>query len=243
MVTNMNVAIVFAGGTGIRMKTTGKPKQFIELYGKPIIIYTLEVFERHPEIDHIIIPCIAGWETYLEGLLEKFRITKVMNVITGGANTQESKMSALESLKEICTDKDIVLLHDAVRPLVTEKMITDNIMSVKKYGSAITAVPFTETGIVSENKKTTAKTIVRNTLYIAKAPQSFYFKDVFEAHQKGEALPYTITIDTCSLMTELDKTLHLVPCETTNIKITTPEDYYIFKALVDLRESRDVFGF
>ena len=226
----------------MRMHTTGKPKQFLEVHGKPIIIYTLEIFDRHPEIDDIIIPCVAGWESYLEDLIEKFRIKKVRKVLTGGKDTQESKMNALRYLKTYAADDDIVLLHDAVRPLVTAKLISDNIAAVRRFGSAITVVPFTETGIVSENGAETSKTIIRNTMYIAKAPQSFYFRDVWDAHSAGESMPYTITIDTCSLMTELGKTLHMVPCETTNIKITTPEDYYIFKALVDLRESNDVFG-
>lgn len=238
----MNIGLVFAGGSGQRMKNSAKPKQFLELYGKPIIIYTLEVFEKHPEIDMVVVPCIAGWEDYLQNLLDKFGIKKVKKILTGGKDTQESKMIALNYLKEICKEDDIVMLHDAVRPLITEKMITDNLESVRKYGNGIAAVPFTETGIISEDKEFTEKTIVRNTLYIAKAPQSFYFKDVYEAHKKGEEMPYTITIDSCSLMTELGKKLHLVPCETTNIKITTPEDYYIFKALIDLRESQDILG-
>ena len=224
------------------MKKHGKPKQFLELYGKPIIIYTLEVFDRHPDIDDIVIPCVEGWESYLEDLLDKFRIKKVSKIVTGGRNTQESKMHALEYMKSYCQDDDIVLLHDAVRPLITEQLISENIASVRKYGSAITAVPFTETGIVSEDMENTNKSIIRNTLFIAKAPQSFYFKDVYNAHKLGEDMPYTVTIDTCSLMTELGQTLHLVPCTTTNIKITTPEDYYVFKALVDLRENSDVFG-
>ena len=230
----MNHALIFAGGTGVRMHTTGKPKQFLELYGKPIIIYTLEVFDQHPEIDDIVIPCVAGWETYLENLIEKYHIKKVRKVLTGGKDTQESKMNAMQYLKTYAKEDDIVLLHDAVRPLVTP---------VKEYGSAVTVVPFTETGIISDDGVNTSKSIIRNTMYIAKAPQSFYFKDVWDAHLAGEEMSYTITIDTCSLMTELGKKLHMVPCETTNIKITTPEDYFIFKALIDLRESNDIFGF
>lgn len=238
----MNIALVFAGGTGQRMKNSAKPKQFLELYGKPIIIYTLEVFENNANIDKIVIPCVAGWEEYLAKLVDEFKITKVDKILTGGKDTQESKMKALNYLKEICKDDDIIMLHDAVRPLITEKMINDNLQSVKEFGNGIAAVPFTETGIISEDKEYTEKTIIRNTLYIAKAPQSFYFKDVYAAHLAGESMPYTITIDTCSLMTELGKRLHLVPCDTTNIKVTTPEDYYIFKALIDLRESQEIFG-
>ena len=238
----MNVALVFAGGSGQRMKNSAKPKQFLELYGKPIIIYTLEVFERHPEIDVVVIPCIAGWENYLQRLLDKFGIKTVKKILTGGKDTQESKMIALRYLQTICKEDDIVLLHDAVRPLVTEKLITDNLAAVREYGNGITCVPFTETAIVSDDGKQIDRTIIRNTMYVAKAPQSFYFKDVLYAHEKGENMPYTITIDTCSLMTELGVKLHMVPCETTNIKITTPEDFFLFKALVDLRENQEIFG-
>jgi len=238
----MNIAIVFAGGSGQRMKSSAKPKQFLELYGKPIIVFTLEAFEHHPDIDMVIVPCIAGWEGYLQNLLDKFHLTKVKGIVTGGKDTQESKMNALRYLEPLCKGDDIVILHDAVRPLINEKMITDNINSVKQHGSAICAVPFTETGIISDDGVSTGETIVRNTLYIAKAPQGFYFKDVLEAHTIGETMSYALTIDTCSLMTELGKTLHLVPCETTNIKITTTEDFFIFKALVDLQESQDIFG-
>ena len=238
----MNIGIIFAGGTGQRMKNTAKPKQFLELYGKPIIIYTLEIFEQHPDIDYLVIPCVVGWESYLQDLLLKFNIKKVKKIISGGKDTQESKLNALNYLKDCCAENDIVILHDAVRPLITEKSISDNIDCVKKNGSAITVVPFTETAIVSDDKATISKSIVRNTLYIAKAPQGFYFKDVYEAHQKGAHMSSEITIDTCSLMTELGKTLHFVIGESTNIKITTPEDFFVFRALVDMRESADIWG-
>lgn len=238
----MNIALIFAGGTGKRMNNTGLPKQFIELYGKPIIIYTLEVFQKHRDIDAIVIPCVAGWEKYLGELVEKYQITKVTKILTGGQDTQASKMVALEYLKETCQPDDIILLHDAVRPIISAELITANIESVKQYGNAITAATFEETCIVSENRTDTERTIPRNTLFIAKAPQSFYFKDVYAAHKRGTTMPYTITIDTCSLMTELGKKLHLVPCGNDNIKITTPDDYFIFKALIDLRETKNIFG-
>ena len=238
----MNIALIFAGGTGQRMKNTAKPKQFLELYGKPIIIYTLEVFQNHPEIDKIVIPCVHGWENYLRNLIDKYHITKVESVITGGKDTQESKLKALQYLKFSTKDDDIILLHDAVRPIITEKIISENIESVKKYGNAITAAPFIETCIVSRNKEVIDQSIPRNTLFIAKAPQSFYFRDVLAAHTKGSTMPYTITIDTCSLMTKLGQKLHIVRCDNDNIKITTPDDYFLFKALIDLRESKNIFG-
>ena len=238
----MNVALIFAGGTGQRMKNTGCPKQFLELYGKPIIIYTLEIFQKHPDIDKIVVPCVHGWEDCLKDLIKQYNITKVDKILTGGENTQRSKMIALKYLKGICQDDDIVLLHDAVRPIISSDIITENIESVKKYGSAITAAPFIETCIVSNDKKKIKESIPRNTLFIAKAPQSFYFKTVYDAHKLGENMPYTITIDTCTLMTQLGIDLHIVPCSNDNIKITTPDDYFIFKALENLKESKNIFG-
>ena len=133
----MNIALIFAGGTGTRMHNTGLPKQFIELYGKPIIIYTLEIFQKHKDIDAIVIPCVSGWEDYLGELVEKYHITKVTKILTGGKDTQESKMIALDYLKDRCQPDDIILLHDAVRPIISADLISANIASVKAYGNAI----------------------------------------------------------------------------------------------------------
>lgn len=239
----MNVAIVFAGGTGQRMKNTACPKQFLPLYGKPIIIYTLEIFQNHPDIDQIIVPCVEGWESRLWDMAKRFGITKLTQVVPGGRTSQGSKLSALQALQGVCREDDIVLMHDAVRPLITAKVIDDNLACVREFGNAITVDPFTETGIVSEDGKTVETTIERQKLYIAKAPQCFYYRDALEAHQQAEAMPDTTTIDTCTIMTALGRELHFVPCGCTNIKITSPEDYYIFKAIYDLRENQAVLGF
>lgn len=240
--TNVNVAIVFAGGTGQRMRNTAMPKQFLKLYGKPIIIYTLEIFQSHPDIDAIIVPCVAGWQERLQIMADQFGITKLLKIVPGGKTSQESKLFALQALKNICKPDDIVLMHDAVRPLITAKTIDDNLECVKKFGNAITVDPFTETGIVSEDGETVADTIERQKLYIAKAPQSFYYGEALAAHEAAQSMPETTTIDTCTIMTALGKDLHFVPCECSNIKITTPEDYYIFKTIYDLRESEAVLG-
>lgn len=238
----MNIAVIFAGGTGQRMRNTARPKQFLELYGKPIIIYTLEIFQNHPEIDAIVVPCVAGWHDYLKKIAEKYGITKLIRIVPGGKTSQESKLNALHAIRDICSDDDVVLMHDAVRPLITPKVIDDNLAAVKAHGNAITVDPFTETGIVSEDGKTVSETIERQKLYIAKAPQSFYYGDVLAAHEAAKSMPNEITIDTCTIMTALGKSLYFVPCECSNIKITKPEDYYIFKAIHDLRESQMVLG-
>ncbi len=238
----MNAALIFAGGTGQRMSTAARPKQFLELYGKPIIIYTLEVFENHPDIDLIVISCLAGWEEHLAERIRHFGITKVRRIVQGGATSQASKLNALHALRDLISDDDIVLMHDAVRPLVTPKLISDNIACVRENGNAITVDPFTETGIVSTDGRTVEATIERSRLYIGKAPQSFRFKDALWAHEMGREMPDAIAIDTCTLMAALGRPLHFVTCEPTNIKITTPSDYYVFKALYDLRESKEILG-
>ena len=237
-----NVAVVFAGGTGTRMNTSGRPKQFIEVNGKPIIIHTLEVFQWHEEIDAIVVPCVTGWEDYLQDMADRFRITKLSKILPGGKDTQESKLNALEHLNGEYDGADLVVLHDAVRPLITADMITGNLETAREHGNAVSYRKFTETGIVSDDHKTTMETVARENLLVAAAPQTFRLEDALDAHRRGETMDPTITIDTCSLMVALDRPVHLVECRTTNIKITTPEDYYHFKAILSWREGREAFG-
>ena len=146
----MNVALVFAGGTGQRMRNNGCPKQFLELYGKPIIAYTLEIFQSHPEIDAIVVPCIEGWLEHLQRIADKYEISKLIKVIPGGATSQQSKLLALHALKDICKDDDIVLMHDAVRPLITHRLIDDNLACLRQFGNAITVDPFLSLIHISE---------------------------------------------------------------------------------------------
>lgn len=238
----MNVALVFAGGTGQRMRNTACPKQFLELYGKPIIVYTLEVFQTHPSIDAIVVPCVAGWLEQLQRIAQKYEITKLIKILPGGETSQQSKLFALRALRDVCRDDDVVLMHDAVRPLITHKLIDDNLECIKRHGNAITVDPFTETGVVSENGETVDATIERKKLYIAKAPQTFFYGEALRAHEAAQDMPDSTTIDTCTIMTALGKELHFVPCQSSNIKITTPEDYYMFKAIYDLHENQLVLG-
>ena len=238
----MNVALVFAGGTGQRMRNSARPKQFLELYGKPVIAYTLEIFQAHQEIDAIVVPCLEGWLDHLQRIAEKYGISKLIKVLPGGATSQQSKLLALRALRDVCRDDDIILMHDAVRPLITSRLIDDNLTCIRQFGNAITVDPFTETGVVSEDGKTVETTIERKKLYIAKAPQTFYYGDALWAHEAAQNMPDSTTIDTCTIMTTLGKELHFVPCQSSNIKITTPEDYFIFKAIHDLQESQMVLG-
>lgn len=239
----MNYALIFAGGTGQRMGKSSKPKQFLELYGKPVIVYTLEVFESHPVIDGIIVSCVSGWIDYFNALVQRYGLKKVIKVVQGGKTSQESKLNALRALRGISDPTDLILMHDAVRPLITHELIDRNIECACKFGNAITVDPFIETGVVSSDGVSVDEVIDRSKLYIAKAPQTFRFQDVLRAHEAAVSMPDHVTIDTCTIMTELGVDLHFVQCDDTNIKITTPGDFYVFKALYDLKESRDVLGF
>ena len=147
----MNIAVIFAGGSGLRMHTKSRPKQFLDLNGKPIIIYTLELFDNHPQIDSIVISCIESWIPFLKKMLRKFEITKVVKIVPGGETGQDSIYQGLCAAEDIAAGKDVtVLIHDGVRPLISEDTITNNINKVKECGTCITCVPATETFIVKQ---------------------------------------------------------------------------------------------
>ncbi len=239
----MNIAVIFAGGSGRRMHTKSRPKQFLEYQGKPIIIYTLELFDNHPMIDGIVVACVEDWIPFLEKMLNKFEINKVKNIVSGGETGQESIYKGLVAAKGIsCDDNDIVLIHDGVRPLITEQTITDNIVKVKEEGSCITCIPATETFIVSQPDGSLEIPTRSNSL-IARAPQSFYLKDILEAHEQAKAEGKGDFIDSCSMMHYYGHKLGRVIGPMENIKITTPTDYFVFKAMVEVHENQQIFGF
>lgn len=239
----MNYAVIFAGGSGSRMHTKSRPKQFLEYQGKPIIIYTLELFDNHPMIDGIVVACVEEWIPFLKKMLKKFEINKVKAIVTGGETGQESIYKGLVAAKSISESADdIVLIHDGVRPLITEQTITDNIEIVNKEGSCITCVPATETFIVSQPGGGLEIPTRANSL-IARAPQSFYLKDILVAHEQARAEGRNDFIDSCSMMHHYGYKLGRVIGPMENIKITTPTDYFIFKAMVEVHENQQIFGF
>lgn len=240
----MNTALIFAGGAGRRMNSAGRPKQFLELHGKPIIIHTLEHFDRHPEIDSIAVVCIEGWIDYLKELLDRFRIRKVRWIVPGGTTSQESTRIGLNA---IAADQDpadtIVLIHDGVRPLITPELISASIAAVRKHGNAITIAPAIETIITVDRENSVSGLIDRQSCRLARAPQSFVLADIMAMHRRAMDDGYDEMIDSASLMIHYGASLHLVEGPAENIKITTPADFYIFKAIVESRESLQILGF
>ena len=233
----MNIAVIFAGGVGSRMKTKdGTPKQFLEIDGVPILIYTLRNFQYSEEIDAIVVVMKEGYLDTTQELIEKYGISKVKAVIPGGETGQESIYHGLLVAEKIAGEEDtIVLIHDGVRPFIEDGLIERNIESVKKYGSAISCVPSKETIVRLNEEQDLQEVIDRSTVWLARAPQSFYLEDILAAHKEALANGKKDTIDSCTMMINAGKKLHMVETCAENIKITTPEDYYAASGLV-LRE-------
>lgn len=237
-------ALIFAGGTGSRMNSRSKPKQFLELHGKPIIIHTLEHFEYSKEIDSIAVVCRENWIGYLKEQLKHNFFEKVRWVVPGGETGQQSIYNGLRAIYDSCgcPDDTIVLIHDGVRPLINEKLISDNIAAVKQFGSAITVTKAAETVISTNEQNEIVNIQNRNFAKIAKAPQSFYLSDIMTAHEKAIKDMNFEMVDSASLMMHYGYKLHTVDGPLENIKITTPSDYYIFRAIYEARENSQIFG-
>ena len=237
----MNLAVIFAGGTGQRMNTKTKPKQFLELHGKPILVYTIEEFNNHPEIEGIILVVLESWVSYCRELVDRFHLDKVKAVIAGGKSALESQKNGLQKAQELFESDSIVLIHDGVRPLIDEETISKNIECVKAHGSAITVTPAIETITIKKETGEIGQIIERSKVELARAPQSFYLKDILSAHQRRleDGLDF---VDSASMMQYYGHAIYTVQGSPENIKITTPNDFYTFRALVDARENSQIFG-
>ena len=238
----MNVAIIFAGGTGQRMNTKTKPKQFLELHGKPILIYTLEHFDQHELIDGIIVVCVEGWIPYCQGLVNKFHLEKVKAIIPGGQTGMLSRFEGIKKAAELYSEDTICLMHDGVRPMIDHDIISRNIESVELHGSAVTVAPAIETIAVRGADDKVGQIIDRSKCQMAKAPQSFRLGELLKVHQEAIGSGMNDCIDTAYLMQLSGHDVYTVEGSAENIKITTPTDFYTFRALMDIRENSQIFG-
>ena len=227
----MNIAIIIAGGSGHRMGQD-IPKQFINVYDKPIIIYTLEGFQKHPQIDAIEVVCIDGWHDVLFAYAKQFGIDKLKWVVSGGSTGQESIRNGVYNLEGICKEDDIVVIHDGIRPLVDETVLTDVIIKAQKYGNGVTSLPYNEQIFIVDDEKSTVKYIPRETLRRVSTPQAYKYGKLdwayHEAYSKGIGIygsSYTNT-----MMVELGERLYFATGSEKNIKLTTKDDLEMFKA-------------
>lgn len=239
----MNIGVIFAGGVGKRMNSRIKPKQFINVYGKPIIIHTMEIFDNHPQIDAIAVACLEDWIDHLEGLVRRFNLKKVKKIVPGGSCGQESIYHGLKAAEDIAAgEKSIVLVHDGVRPLINARTIGDNLASVRAHGSAITSVAVKETVLVVSGDNEISAIPRREDTRLARAPQSFYLDELLDAHEKAIAEGRLDFIDSCSMMQYYGKKLYLIDGPQQNIKITTPDDFYTMRALLNAKEDAQIYG-
>lgn len=227
-----NVALIIAGGVGARMHQD-IPKQFINVQDKPIIIYTLEVFQKHPNIDAIEVVCLDGWQDILLAYSKQFNITKLDKIVLGGETGLQSIRNGLFDIAERYTDDDdIVLIHDAIRPMVDMDIISDNIRVCRQYGNATVVIPCTSVMLKTEDSLVSSDQIPRDNLKITQTPQSFYIKELVEAHREAIEKKLAPSLASCALYVELGRKVYLSKGSEKNIKITTPEDIEMFSGLL-----------
>jgi 2-C-methyl-D-erythritol 4-phosphate cytidylyltransferase len=231
----MNIAILTAGGIGSRTHQD-LPKQFITVDNKPIIIYTLEAFQQHPNIDEIYVACLEGWNLVLEAYAKQFNITKLKKIVIGGTTGQGSIYNALKAIREDHTEDDIVvLIHDGNRPMVSQDIITDNIVKQSIYGSAVTVIPTAEVVFVSKDGESSNEALNREELWRTQTPHAYRFDELWNVHCQALKDGVTNTAASCSLMQKYGYTTYFSKGSEKNIKITTVEDIEIFKALLNAR--------
>ena len=227
----MNIAIILAGGAGHRMGQD-IPKQFINVYDKPVLLYTLEGFERHPQIDAIEVVCIDGWPDVGWASANQFSITKLKWVVSGGATGQESIRNGVYHLEGIASDDDTIIIHDGIRPLVEPSVLTDVISKCKQYGNAVTAMPYNEQIFVADDEISTIQYIPRETLRRVSTPQAYRFSKLVWAYHKAfeEGIGIYGSHYTNTMMVELGERLYFAAGSDKNIKLTTKDDLEMFKA-------------
>ena len=232
----MNIALIIAGGTGERMNQD-IPKQFLTVNEKPVIVYTLEAFQSHADIDSIAVVCLDGWENVLWAYAKQFNIDKLKHVVAGGKCGQQSIKNGIDELKKHYDKNDIVLIHDAIRPMVSHEIISDCIVKTTQYGSAIATIPCAEAMLTTDNGIDSSGSYPRDGLKRTQTPQGFSLGRLIDMHTRAEEKGITNSIAMCTLAIELGDQVHFSAGSEKNIKLTTLEDIDIFKALLLAKRS------
>ncbi|MCI8416936.1 MAG: 2-C-methyl-D-erythritol 4-phosphate cytidylyltransferase [Lachnospiraceae bacterium] len=231
-----NIALIIAGGSGQRMHQD-IPKQFINVYDKPVIIYTLEAFQNHPCIDGIVVVCVEGWDQILAAYCRTFGITKLENIVPGGANGQDSIRGGVYDIASRHEEEDLILIHDAIRPMVSEEIISDCIRVAGQYGNAISVVQCTSAMLCTEDGSSSKMQISRDNLKITQTPQCASVGTLVRAHEEALKRGITNTVATCTLLIELGHQLYFCLGSEKNIKLTSVADLEIFEALLNSRKA------
>lgn len=234
----MNVALIIAGGTGTRTNQD-IPKQFINIKDKPVILYTLEAFQRHPEIDAILVVCLDGWQKILEAYARQYNIDKLKWIITGAETGMLSIRKGIAELKKHCADDDMVLIHDGIRPNVSQDIISGCIATCRRKGSAIAVVACAEAILQRDgDEEGSSKGLMdRDMLARAQTPQAFYLGKLVWAHEEAQKRRISNSVATCTLMIELGESVFFSKGSEKNVKITTTDDIEIFEALLSAKKN------
>lgn len=231
----MNIALILAAGSGTRMGNTSKPKQFLEIYNKPLIVHTIEAFELHDQIDGILVVTNGSYVDQVKIWCKQYDLSKVRYVVAGGSSRRISVYNGLKQLKEAgIQDDDLVLIHDAARPLISQSIISENIVSGLKYGAVDTVIPSSDTIIRSIDKETIVEIQKRSEQYQGQTPQTFKFGIIVKAHEEAIRNDNTETTDDCRLVFNTGVPIHLVNGSKLNFKITTFDDLMMLKALLKI---------
>lgn len=232
----MNIALIIAGGIGARMGQD-IPKQFLNVYDKPVVVYTMEAFQMHPDIDGIEVVCLEGWHEVLRAYAKQFGISKLEGIVSGGRNGHESIHNGLVDIASRHNDEnDIVLIHDAIRPMLSLEVIDDNLKVCREKGNAITVIPCNAAMLKTFDGIETEEQVPRDNLKETQTPQSFYLKDIIKAHEEAKRKGITNSVASCTLYIELGKKLYMSTGSEKNLKLTTTEDIEIFKALLNAKK-------
>lgn len=232
----MNIALIIAGGSGVRMHQD-IPKQFLTVNERPVIVYTMQAFQDHPDIDAIAVVCLKGWEKILRAYAQQFNITKLKHIVPGGENGQASIRNGVFELEKHYAPEDVVLIHDAIRPMVSDEVISDCIFKTRCYGCAVAAVPCAEAMIQTEDGIVSTGDYPRDKLKRTQTPQGFYLKKICDLHRRALEQGITESVASCTLMIELGEQVFFSVGSEKNVKLTTVEDIEIFKALLHTKKS------
>lgn len=230
MALKVNIALIMAGGVGERTRQD-IPKQFLNVYDKPVIIYTLEAFQNHPDIDAILVSCLSGWEEILIAYAKQFNIDKLKWVIQGGSTGQETARNGAFTLKDICCANDIIIQHDSIRPMVSADIISDCIVKAKKYGTGLAAMRCQETIVKTGDGISGNSLINRWEIMRVQTPQAYKYEKFLWAHEAALENGITDAVYTNTMMVDLGETVYFSLGSDKNLKITTLEDIDMFKAL------------
>jgi 2-C-methyl-D-erythritol 4-phosphate cytidylyltransferase len=235
----MNIALITAGGSGTRMHQD-IPKQFLHVQNKPILIYTLEAFQAHPSIDTIIVVSLEGWIDIVWAYAKQYNITKLKWIVSGGKTGPDSIQNGLEELKKYCKDSDIVMIHDGNRSMVTQEIISENLVKQKEYGSAVTGIPCVEVVFKSEDGISSVVNIHRDEIIRSQTPHTYTFGKLLWAYEERIKRQIKNTVASCDLMCMLGERIYFSKGSERNIKITTVEDIDIFTALINSKKEQGI---